>query len=105
MKHSRKTSRLNSLLLATTLTAFCACSNVKPLTVEHAVVDLPTPAAPSLPLPEAMDLQRITPIPRGDMVCYSLKDYKAMSHNFAEIYRWTKEARFRMDVCNGSKAK
>jgi len=74
--------------------------------VDHAAIDLPTPdVTPRLPLPAPISTLPTQPLPRGDLVCYSLKDYQALALNAADALRWVKEARYRLDLCNGEKPK
>lgn len=107
MKRSTKPIfRLMLSLPVAILIACTGCSNAKPLRVHATPTELPAPeTTPRLPLPAPIRTLPVELIPQGDKVCLPLAAYHNLVLNEAEFLRWVKEARYRLDLCNGERAK
>jgi len=105
MKRSTKPIFQQMLLLLVAISiASTGCSNVKQLRVHATPTDLPAPeTTPRLPLPAPIRTLPVDLIPQGDKVCLALSSYHNLVLNEAEFLRWVKEARYRLDLCNGER--
>ena len=110
---SRATSRFwLSVVSMLALLMFSACSSAPPeVNVKTTAVELEKPdTRPAVPNPEPIDTAPIefkvlTPetIPDGEYVFYGItvQDYETLARNMADILRWVKEAKWRLDYYRG----
>ncbi len=111
--HSRGAGRVwLSAVSITVLLLFSGCSNLNPIELFTTTVEIDRPdERPALPNPKPIETSPfkwrvITPdrLPEGGgWVYYGItpKSYEVLARNMADILRWVKEAKWRLDYYRG----